>query len=162
MGTAASTTTTTTAARVNNMPSAKADPDNCKAYQFAPAGFEKEVSYCVSDGVIYLAGYSTCIPETTANAHTALQNSWNNDWWFGASEACTGRTADQTTTDQLWVTNKMCDNLDAEITTLEGQQTQFMADWKKDIAKAIRDKFDQFDASMQQKLTDFMKTHNIE
>lgn len=158
--TAASTqaaSTTTTAAAVNNMPSAKGNPANCNAYQFTPAGFENEVSYCVADGLIYLAGFSTCILDD-GNAQTALQNSWDNDWYFGASEQCTGRSADATTKDQLWVTNKMCDNLDAEITNLESQNQQFMTTWKSDVTTAINNKMNSFDAATQQALREFLKT----
>merc|ERR1712194_989703 len=56
---AADTTTEVTDAPVEtdasgNMPSATAQPDGCVSWDYAPAGFENEVSYCVSGGMVFL------------------------------------------------------------------------------------------------------------
>lgn len=154
--TTAEVTTTTTPS--GNMPSAKDMPAGCVAYDFAPEGFSGEVAYCVADGMVYLDGYSTCIPSTTSDLDAALQNSWNNDWYFGASMECTARTEDATTDDQLWVTNKMCDNLEADIDAVETSMDSYMDDWTQQVVELVTTNLNNFDAATQQALNDYLAT----
>lgn len=158
--TTAPETTVATHDGPNNLPSAKANPEDCKTYDFAPAGFENEVSYCVSNGIVYLGGFSTCIPKETQNLNDALQNSWNNDWFFGTSEGCTERNADDTTQDQIWVVNKMCDNLSKDIDSLETSNKNYMDQWTKDIKALIEANMSNFSDEKQKQLNEFLATLN--
>merc|ERR1712086_310862 len=137
-----------------NMPSATAQPDGCVSWDYAPAGFENEVSYCVSGGMVFLDGHSTCIPASgdASEVNASLESSWNNNWYFGASQKCTGRDSDATTDDQLWVTNKMCDNLETDIASAEASVTNYMDGWKSDVTDLVNANMVNFDADTQSAL----------
>jgi len=149
-----------TDASLGMLPSSKAQPEGCTSIDFTPEGFSGVVSYCEYDGMVYLEGYSTCILSNTGDLTTALQNSWDNDWYLGASESCTGRTADATTDDQLYITNKMCDNLEADIDSVESQLDSYMSTWTQQVTDLVNSNMANFDAATQQALTDYLATLN--
>merc|ERR1740123_150481 len=134
------------------MPSARDQPVGCVPYDWTPEGFENEVSYCVSDGVVYLDGYSTCVLASSGDVNAALQNSWDTDWYFGASQGCTGRGDEETTDDQLWVTNKMCDNLEKDINDVETDVNDYMDSWRTEVTNLVNDNLDNFDQQTQDAL----------
>merc|ERR1719189_1750835 len=143
----------------DKMPFSRDPPTGCVSMTFFPEGFQ-EVSYCESDGMVYMEGYSTCIPSSSNDLEVALQNSWDNDWFFGTSQDCTERDSDETTDNQLWVTNKMCDNLEQEIDSVETGLDSYMDIWRQDVTTLVNQNMDKFDQDTQQALTDYLNALN--
>jgi len=153
--------TTVVAVSLGNMPSSDTMtlPSGAVVYDWAPSGFEDEVVYYIYDEMVYLGGYSTCIlyDETDLTAmNEALTNSWNSDWYFGATEECTARDYDETVSDQLWVTDKMCDNLEARMEDLETESESYMEDWTASVITMIEDNMSNFDTATQAALNDYI------
>jgi hypothetical protein len=136
-------------------------PSDCVGISFVPEGFEGHVSYCVSAGVVYLNGMSTCILSSTQNLDAALQNSWDNDWYLAVTSDCSGKDYDSATDDQLWITNEMCNNLEDDIDDLETQVdglNSYMDTWTQSVIDLVNAQMSNFDAQTQQALTDYLDT----
>merc|ERR1712141_886533 len=146
---------------VGDLPSSQAPPSNCQSIAFVPEGFEGHVSYCTSDGVVYLNGRSTCIPSNTDNLDVALQNSWDNDWYLSPLANCDGKDYDLATDDQLWITNEMCNNLDDDIdeleTAVDGLNT-YMDNWTQDVIDLVNGQIGNFDQATQDALNEYLAT----
>jgi hypothetical protein len=145
---------------VGDLPSSVTPPSDCQSIAFVPEGFDGHVSYCVSAGVVYLNGRSTCIPSTTDNLDVALQNSWDNDWYLSPLPECS-KDYDTATDDQLWITNEMCNNLDDDIdeleTAVDGLNT-YMDDWTQSVIDLVNGQINNFDQATQDALNDYLAT----
>jgi len=159
--TTATTSDPTVTPDYGDLPSSVAPPADCVSLNWAPVGFEDHVSYCHADGVVYLNGRSTCILSSTDNIEATLQNSWENDWYLSATTDCSGKDYDAATTDQLWITNEMCNNLEDDIDTLEtsvsGLNT-YMDEWTQSVIELVNSQINNFDAQTQEELNNYLAT----
>jgi len=157
----ATTSEPTTTVVIGDLPSSVAPPSDCDDISFVPEGFDGHVSYCVSNGVVYLNGVSTCILSTTPNLDIALQNSWDNDWYLAPSSDCSGKSYDTATDDQLWITNEMCNNLEDDIdeleTSVDGLNT-YMDEWTQSVIDLVNGQIGNFDQATQDALNDYLAT----
>merc|ERR1711879_235462 len=88
---------------------------------YSPAGFEDSVSYCVYNDCYYMNGMETCVCGSSDPA-ADLQNLWEND--FELSQCTDTRTFDEIMTDQLWITNQMIDDLEAQVESIPDVNAQ--------------------------------------
>merc|ERR1719357_104841 len=162
--TTTTTTTTTTSteaptAVADSLPSSVAAPADCVDVGFSIADFD-ELQWCASDGTVYLNGRDTCVAsaQEAAELESALTNVWENSWYLASGE-CTGdRSYDDATADQLWITNEMCNNLEADISDLETQTADYMDGWIQSVVDLVNANMENFDTDTQNALSDYLVT----
>jgi len=143
----------------DSLPSSVATPSSCVDTGFSIEGFESLV-WCEYDGSVYLNGRDTCVSSGTdeSTMFAALQSVWDNDWDLAAGD-CTGdKTYEESTDDQLWITNEMCNNLEDDIAQLETQTSEYMEQWTQSVIDLVNSQMSNFDADTQSALSAYLET----
>lgn len=95
---------------------ARCPPSDCVSTNvYDPEGFEAVVDYCLYDGCYYMNGMETCVCSET-NAATELQTLWEDV--FELSKCEDTRPFDEVMQDQLFITDKMIDDLEDQINNI--------------------------------------------
>eukprot|EP00492_Amphilonche_elongata_P002449 TRINITY_DN26_c0_g2_i4.p1 TRINITY_DN26_c0_g2~~TRINITY_DN26_c0_g2_i4.p1 ORF type:complete len:426 (-),score=97.03 TRINITY_DN26_c0_g2_i4:231-1478(-) len=140
-----------------NLPSTVASPSGCVDTGFDVQGFEY-LDWCSVDGTVYLNGRDTCVPSggDETEMFSALQTVWDDQWYLAADGCDGGRTYDEATEDQLWITNEMCNNLEEDIAELESSTGDYMSDWTAAVIALVEAQKDNFGTETQQALDDYL------
>jgi len=90
--------------------------------------------------------------------YNALQTVWDDQWYL-ATDGCTAdKTYDEATSDQLWITNEMCNNLEEEISDLESSTSDYMSTWTQAVIDLVNAQKENFNSDTQQALDDYLAT----
>jgi len=85
-----------------------------------------------------------------------LQQVWEDEWYLAANGCTGGKTYDEATEDQLWITNAMCSNLEEEINELESSTADYMDGWTQSVIDLVNAQKDQFNSETQKALEDYL------
>jgi len=157
--TIATTVATTTYDPSETLPSSRSQPDGCTDTGFTIQGFPS-INFCSSNGVVYLNGRSTCVPSggDQNEMYNALQTVWDDQWYL-ATDGCTAdKTYDEATSDQLWITNEMCNNLEEDISNLESSTSDYMSTWTQAVIDLVNAQKSNFNSDTQQALDEYLAT----
>merc|ERR1719195_1245714 len=141
----------------DSLPSSVAAPAGCADVGFSVENFD-ELLWCASGGTVYLNGRDTCVAsdQESAALQSDLTEVWNNSWYLASGE-CTGdRSYEEATDDQLWITNEMCNNLEADINELETQTADYMDSWIESVVELVNANMANFDQDTQNALTEYL------
>lgn len=121
-------------------------PKDCVASNiYDPEGFESVVDYCLYDGCYYMNGMETCVC-TSDTAATELQTLWEDV--FELSKCQDKRPFDEVMQDQLFITDKMIDDLEDQINNIpdinqqlsdaEDDLNQIWTNWHIEISAILQ------------------------
>eukprot|EP00493_Phyllostaurus_siculus_P021237 UN21563 len=156
--TADPTTTSTSFDPSETLPSSLAISGDCQDTGFKVEGFDS-ITFCALDGFVYLNGRNTCVPSTTSEnvMHNSLTTVWNDQWYLAAEPCDGGKTYDEATQDQLWITNEMCNNLEKDIGELESSTANYMDNWTQSVIDLVNDNMGAFSEDTQRALDNYLE-----
>jgi len=141
------------------LPSSLPISGDCQDTGFKIEGFPT-ITFCALDGSVYLNGRNTCVPSTSTEnvMYDSLTEVWNDQWYLAAGTCDGGKTYDEATQDQLWITNEMCNNLEKDIAALESSTETYMDNWTQSVINLVNANMGGFSDDTQQALDDYLRT----
>jgi len=143
----------------DSLPSSLSNPSDCADTGFSVEGFES-LYFCESAGTVYLNGRDTCVASggDQTEMYQSLQDVFDNSWYLAGGDCDGGRSYDEATQDQLWMTNEMCNNLEDDIEELETQTSEYMDSWTNSVIDLVNSQMSNFDEDTQAALSAYLDT----